>query len=116
MPGKIVNTLGTIQINDDVVAMLAGMATVECYGIVGMASKRATDGIVELLGRENLSRGVKVTTKESAVVIDLYVIMEYGTTIATVASNVVDTVKYTVEKTTGLTVEAVNVTVEGIRL
>lgn len=88
----------------------------ECYGIVGMASKRATDGLVELLGRENLSRGVKVHTHDDQITIDLYVIVEYGISIAAVARNIIETVKYNVENFTGMNVNRVNVMVEGVRV
>ncbi|MDD3612585.1 MAG: Asp23/Gls24 family envelope stress response protein [Caldicoprobacterales bacterium] len=110
------NSLGEIIISDDVLAVLAGISTIECYGIVGMASKRATDGLVELLGLDNLSRGVKVYTQDNEVIIDLFIIVEYGISIATVAKNVIETVKYNVEKLTGTKVKKVNLKVEGVRV
>jgi uncharacterized alkaline shock family protein YloU len=110
------NSLGEIIISDDVLAVLAGISTIECYGIVGMASKRATDGLVELLGLDNLSRGVKVYTQDNEVIIDLFIIVEYGISIATVAKNVIETVKYNVEKLTGAKVKKVNLKVEGVRV
>lgn len=113
---KKTNALGQISISDEVLATLAGIFTIECYGIVGMASKRATDGIVELLGRENLSRGVKVHSQNEEVIIDLYVIVEYGISMAAVARNVIETVKYNVENLTGMNVKKVNLTVEGVRV
>ncbi|NLI59981.1 MAG: Asp23/Gls24 family envelope stress response protein [Clostridiales bacterium] len=103
-------------IADEVIATLAGVSAIECYGIVGMASKRATDGIVELLGRENLSKGVKVYTQGEDIIIDLFVIVEYGISIAAVAENIIDTVKYKVENFTGMNVNKVNVAVEGVRV
>ena len=81
-----------------------------------MASKRATDGLIELLGMENLSRGVKVATQGNEVTIDLFIIVEYGISIAAVAQNIIDTVKYNVEKLTGVTVDKVNIKVEGVRV
>lgn len=116
MGAKKVNALGEIVITDEVIATLAGISAIECYGIVGMASKRATDGLVELLGRENLSRGVKVHTKDDQITIDLYVIVEYGISIAAVAKNIIETVKYNVENFTGMSVNKVNVMVEGVRV
>ena len=115
MGAKKTNSLGEIIISDDVLAVLAGITAIGCYGIVGMASKRATDGIVELLGLDNLSRGVKVYTQDNEVIIDLFIIVEYGISIAAVAKNVIDTVKYNVENLTGTTVKKVNITVEGVR-
>lgn len=116
MGAVTVNSIGQIIISDDVLATLAGITAIECYGIVGMASKRATDGLVELLGSENLSRGVKVSTQGNEVVIDLYIIVEYGISIAAVAKNVIETVKYNVENLTGTTVKKVNIKVEGVRV
>lgn len=116
MGAKKVNALGELVIADEVIATLAGISAMECYGIVGMASKRATDGLVELLGRENLSRGVKVHTHDDQITIDLYVIVEYGISIAAVARNIIETVKYNVENFTGMNVNRVNVMVEGVRV
>jgi uncharacterized alkaline shock family protein YloU len=110
------NPLGIIDFSDEFLSNLAGVATMDCYGIVGMASQKAMDGIVELLKGENLSKGVKITTQDNIVDIHLYVIVEYGVSISAVASNVIDTVKYRVEKFTGLTVGRVDVTVNGIRV
>ncbi len=116
MSARKTNSLGEMVIADEVIAVLAGVSAIECYGIVGMASKRATDGLVELLGRENLSKGVKIHTQGEDIIIDLYVIVEYGISIAAVAENIIDTVKYNVENFTGLNVKKVNVTVEGVRV
>jgi len=74
------------------------------------------DGIVELLMGENLNKGVKITTDNDIVRIELFVVVEYGVSISAVASNVIDTVKYRVEKITGLNVDKVDVTINGIRV
>ena len=113
---KIKNELGTISVVEDVITTVAGYAAIECIGIVAMASKRATDGLVELLGRENLKRGVRAVLNEDSVSINLYIIVEYGVSIAAVAKIVVETVKYRVENLIGVKVDQVNVTVEGIRV
>lgn len=110
------NELGSINILEDVVAKIAGRSIEQCYGIVGMAAKKATDGIVEMLNRENYARGIILTNNDGALVIDMYVIVEYGTSIVTVAESAMQTVKYNVETYTGLTVDKVNVIVEGIRI
>ena len=113
---KIKNELGTISVVEDVITTVAGYAAVECIGIVAMASKRATDGLVELLGRENLKRGVRVALSEDSCAISLYIIVEYGVSIAAVAKNVIESVKYRVESMVGIKVDKVDVTVEGIRV
>ena len=113
---KIKNELGTISVVEDVITTVAGYTAVECIGIVAMASKRATDGLVELLGRENLKRGVRVALSEDSCAISLYIIVEYGVSIAAVAKNVIESVKYRVESMVGIKVDKVDVTVEGIRV
>lgn len=108
--------LGDIEIANEVIATVAGIAAVESYGLVGMASRKIKDGIVELLGRENLSRGVEVRESEGELFIDLYIIVGYGTRIDEVANNVISAVKYSVEKYTGLKVSMVNINVQGVRV
>ena len=109
-------SLGKIVYSDEFISNLAGLASMDCYGIVGMASQKAMDGIVELLKGENLNKGVKITTENDSIRIQLFVIVEYGVSISAVASNVIDTVKYKIESITGLNVDKVDVTVNGIRV
>lgn len=115
--GKSINTeLGQITLAEDVIAALAGIAATECYGLVGMASRNITDGISELLGYDNVARGVEVDVDGDDVRINLYIIVEYGTRITEVAHNVMDKVKYVLERSTGLQVSEVNVIVHGVRV
>jgi len=108
---------GQIDISNDVIAMIAGGAAVDCYGIVGMASKKQIkDGITEILRRENFTRGVIVRQEDDQVFIDMYIIVSYGTKISEVASNVQSKVKYTLDQTVGLSVDAVNIFVQGVRV
>ena len=116
MPAKTKTELGTITIDDNVIATLAGVSAMESYGIVGMASKNATDGLFELLKWDVFSKGIKVLTKEDTLTIDLHVILEYGVKISVVAENIIDRVKFNVEKFTGLKVDKINVHVQGIRV
>jgi uncharacterized alkaline shock family protein YloU len=116
MTSKLMTGLGSINFSDDVLAVIAGIATTECYGIVGMASKRATDGLVELLKRENLGRGVKVTSENGELTVELFIIVEYGTRISVIADNIIQKVKYTLENLTGLKVRKVVVNVQGVRV
>jgi uncharacterized alkaline shock family protein YloU len=108
--------LGKVVISEELIATLAGVAAVECYGLVGMSSRKFKDGIAELLGRDNLSRGVEVSREDDQLMIDLHIIVSYGTNIPQVANNVMEKVKYTLEKYTGLTVTQVNVHVQGVRV
>ncbi len=116
MECKVTNEIGTIFITEDVLLKLAGYAALECYGIVAMSAKRATDGIVEWLGRENLAKGVQIRNVDDQLDVELFIIVEYGISIAEVCKTIVDTVRYKLENMTGLKVRKVGVTVEGIRV
>jgi uncharacterized alkaline shock family protein YloU len=116
MPAKISNNLGEIIISDDALANIAGLATIECYGLVGMASKNAKDGLVELLKRDHLNKGVKIATEGEDIIVDLFVIVKFGTRISTVADNIISKVKYTLESITGLKVKRVNLNIQGVRI
>lgn len=115
MSGKLVSEIGSIYFSDDVLANIAGVATTECYGVVGMSSQRATDGLVELLKSENLAKGVKITGDNEKLVVELFIIVQYGTKISVIADNIIQKVKYTLERLTGLTVTRVVVNVQGVR-
>ncbi|MCL2678012.1 MAG: Asp23/Gls24 family envelope stress response protein [Clostridiales bacterium] len=104
---------GFIKIANDVVATIVGLATTEVNGIAGMSGGIA-GGIAELLGRKNLTKGVKVDISDKEVSIDVHVIMEFGVTIPQVAHNVQQNVKNTVESMTGLKVPYINVHVQGV--
>lgn len=116
MPKEVGTELGRILLSDEVVATMAGVATTECYGIVGMAGSLLKDGIAELLGRETLSKGVTVTMEDEYIDIELYVIVGYGTRISEIARNVTDKVRYVVESSTGLKVRGVHIRVQGVKV
>lgn len=109
---------GTITYAEEYIATIAGLSATECYGIIGMASaKKVTDNINDLLRRENIRKGVKIFTDDTNVLrIELYVIVEYGVSISAVASTIIETVRYNVEKATGLLVKDVHIRVSGIRV
>lgn len=113
---EVITDLGRIFLAEDVIATMAGVATTECYGIVGMAGSRFKDGIAELLGRENLARGVEVALDEESVEIGLHIIVGYGTRISEIARNVTGKVRYVVETYTGLKVREVHIHVEGVKV
>jgi len=116
MGSEIVNSYGKITISEEVIALIAGATAIECYGLVGMASKKISDGFVELLRKENLSRGVVVNVKDGELSIDLFIVVGYGVRISEVASSVMERVRYTTEMLTGLSVSQVNVNVQGVRI
>ena len=108
--------LGLVTVSDEVLVRVAGYTALDCYGIVGMASKRSTDGIVQLIGKENLGRGVKIRTCGDKVDIDLFIIVEYGISIVEVCKIIKSQVCYKIENMTGAKVRKVNISVEGIRV
>jgi len=116
MECKVKNDMGTIFISEDVLLKVIGYAALECYGIVAMSSKRAKDGLVEWLGRENLSRGVQVRMVNDQLDVDLFIVVEYGISVAEVCKTIVEVVRYKLESMTGVKVRSVNINVEGIRI
>ena len=108
---------GTVTVTDDFIASVAGFTATECYGVVGMSAKKVMDSVNDILKKENVKKGVKVYTEQTNnVKLDLFIVVEYGTSISAIANSIISTVKYNVETITGLNVLAVNVIVSGIRV
>jgi uncharacterized alkaline shock family protein YloU len=105
--------LGNINISEDVIATIAALTVNEIPGVGGLVANIGVD-IAELLGKKNLSRGVKIEVSEENVSIDIYVLVKYGYTVLDVAKGIQDSVSGAVESTTGLKVSCVNVHVSGI--
>lgn len=113
----VTNEYGKISISEDLVATIAGYAALENYGIIGMCARTAGDAIVELFGRENLQKGVKVTgVNEKQVDVALHIALQYGVSLPAVAENTKSNVKYRIEDLTGIPVRNVNIFVESIRV
>ncbi len=108
--------LGRIEIAPTAIASLAGQAVLECYGVVGMANKNVRDGIAEILTRGNYRRGIDVRVVDREIVIDLYVVIQYGTRISEVSHGIMNRVKFTIEKAVGIPVSEVNVHVQGLHI
>lgn len=114
---EVKNEYGKIDITNDVIAQIVGEATIECYGIVGMASRhQIRDGLTDILRKENFARGVIVRNIGEETHIDMYVIIGYGTKVSEVAYQVQSKVKYTLQKTVGLNVKSINIFVQGVRV
>lgn len=107
------NDVGSIRIADEVVGIIAGMAATEVPGVAGM-SGGLVGGIAEMLGKRNLSKGVKVEVGEREAAVDLFIIAEYGVRIPDVALQVQENVKRAIESMTGLDVVEVNIHVQGV--
>ncbi|WP_248925305.1 Asp23/Gls24 family envelope stress response protein [Paenibacillus hamazuiensis] len=105
--------MGTIQIAPEVIEVIAGLATIEVPGVAGMSGGFA-GGIAELLGRKNLSKGVKVEVGQREAAIDVSVVIEYGFRIPEVAGAIQQNVKHAIESMTGLSVVQVNVHIHDV--
>ncbi len=107
---------GHVEVTPGAIATLACRAVGQCYGVVGLASRHSRPALAELLRKEESSKGVEVTLTNDRVVIEVYVILEYGTRIITVAENIMSSVKFATEQALGQTPVEVNVNVQGIRV
>lgn len=104
---------GKVTFADEVIAIIAGLAATEISGVAGMSGGLA-GGIVEMLGRKNLSKGVKVEVGDKETAIDLFIVAEYGVRIPEMAWNIQENVKKAVENMTGLEVKEVNIHIQGV--
>ncbi len=110
------NANGKISISDAAIAKVTKNATLECYGIVDTVSRRFKDTFCELFKKQSSGRGIKVVTSGDRIFIDVYVIIKYGVSINAVAESLKESVKYRVEKFTGMIVDTVNVNIIGVKL
>jgi len=106
---------GRIEVSPAAIASIAHEALTRCYGVVGTASKGLTTDIADIISPES-KRGVVVRVVDDRVFIDLYIVIEYGTRIASVARSAMNVVRYNVEKALGVPVAEVNVHVQGLRI
>ena len=116
MKGRMNTQLGDVLIDTDVIAKYAGSVAVECFGIVGMASVNVKDGLVQLLKKDSMTRGISVSVKNHKLNLDFHVIISYGVNIAAVSDVLVETVKYKLEQFTGMQVDKINVYIEGVKV
>lgn len=107
------NDVGSVTISDEVVAVIAGVATAEVKGVSSMSGTLA-GGIAEILGKKNMGKGVKVTIDGNTTTIDLHITVVYGAKVPEVAWEIQEKVKKAVESMTGLTVDKVNIYIEGV--
>ncbi len=109
------NPLGSILVSPRAIASIAYHAALQSYGVVGLTSKNLVGGLAHVLVKDP-TYGVEVHYDGQNIDIDLYVIIEYGTRIKSVTNSVSNTVRFKVEKTLGMPVNAINVHVRGLRV
>lgn len=110
------NNIGSINVELDVVRTIAGLAAMDCYGLVGMVAQDLQSGLTSMLGRESIRKGVIVKPGPSGLEVDLHVIVGYGIKIKEVSHNVMQKVKYELENNAGIPVAIVNVNVRGVKV
>ena len=117
MKGSMSTDLGIITIDPEVIAKYAGSVAVECFGIVGMAAVSMKDGLVKLLKKESLTKGIQVgICDENKITLNFHVVVAYGVSISAVTDNLISNVKYKVEEFTGMSVDKINIYIEGVRV
>ena len=117
MKGSMSTDLGIITIDPEVIAKYAGSVAVECFGIVGMAAVSMKDGLVKLLKKDSLTKGIQVgISDENKITLNFHVVVAYGVSISAVTDNLISNVKYKVEEFTGMSVDKINIYIEGVRV
>lgn len=112
---KLHTDKGEITISSEVFTHITGAAATNCYGVKGMAIRSATDGLVHLLRRESMAKGVKVTANEdSTISLELHIIVENGVNLMAISRAIMERVKYDVSRTTGVEVKNVDVFVDSM--
>ncbi len=109
------NPIGSIFISHRAIATIANQSALESYGVVGLAAKNLAEGLAQVLVKDP-TLGVDIKFDGRSIQIDLYIVIEYGTRIKSVADSVMDNVRYQVEKSIGLPVTHVNIHVRGLRI
>lgn len=107
---------GSLHVSNDVLADMVGNAALQCYGVVGMAAPSAADSIAKILPASRLRRGVVVNSTETGVHVDLYVIVEYGTNIATVSQNLIDQVTFALTEYACVPIDGIEVHVQDVKV
>lgn len=113
---KIENHLGTIEVSRNFFTNLIGTTAAGCFGVAGMAASDIAQGMLDRIYKEpSDTKGVKVRVRGGKLIVDLHIIVTYGTNISAIVDSIIHKVGYTVEEVTGIHVHAVNVFVDGMR-
>ena len=102
-----------LEIENEVVAIIAGLAATEVKGVAGMSGGIA-GGFAEMLGRKNLTKGVEIETENNKVNLDIFIIVDYGVSIPKVTDNIRNNVKDAIKQMTGLETEELVIHVQGV--
>ena len=114
---KIQTEKGLVRLTSDVYSNLTGAVATSCYGVKGMAFRSKTDGLVHLLRRESMSKGVKIVyNDDQSISIYLHIIVDNGVNLVAVGQSIQNEVKYNVHRLTGVEVRSVNVCVDSMAI
>ena len=114
---KIQTPDGQVSLTQDVISTVVGTAVTDNYGVVGMVSKHFfRDNLIEILKKDNYSKGVVISQNGDEVVVDVYILVSYGTKISVICQNIQQAVKYSVETLLGFGIHYVNVHVQGVKI
>lgn len=115
-PAPEAEKLGRVEVSPEAIASIASEAVLEkSYGVVGLAAQRLRGGRAEMLRPDQYREGIKIRFDGDEIILDLYVIIEYGLKVSEVAHNIMSNVKFEVERHLGRPVAEVNVNVQGLR-
>ena len=107
---------GKLHVANEVLADMVGHAAMECYGVVGMVAPNPADGIAKILPASKLRRGITLNMTEEGVHVDLYIVVEYGTNMAAVSQNLIDTVSFVLKEQARVPVQGVEVHIQDVRV
>lgn len=111
------NELGSISVSNNVYTKIAGNAAMHCFGVKGMAVRTMSDGIVHLLRRESMSKGVLIHTNEDgSVTVDLHIVVDQGVNLNALSQSIISEVRFVVQQQTDTQVKEVNVFVDSMLL
>lgn len=116
MAVKTSNKYGKITVSDEAVAMIAGHAAAECYGVVELVSRKFTDSLASIFKQNSNTKGIRVTSEDNKIYIDVFAILKQGVLVDAVSESLRSVITYSVETFTGMRVMQVNVNVVGIKV
>lgn len=105
---------GEISISPAALSNITGAAAMSCFGVKGMAMRSMTDGLVHLLRREAMNKGVRITEKESGIEVELHIIVDQGVNIPVVCRSIIEQVRFLVQQNTGAQIERIRVCVDNM--
>lgn len=109
------NPYGSINVSAKAIAAIAYQAAIKSYGVVGLASKNLVNGLTNMIVKDP-TNGIEVNYENNQIDIDIYIVVQYGTRVKSVANSVANTVRFNVEKYLGLPIQEINVHVQGLRI